>query len=267
MQYFCFFLDLQPAPIRSSMSWWKAALPKSPRLWRRSTSPSCPTSLRWISGCALLLQPITANVIVCNCNLHNFTLNTPFLGICQFVRFFFIAIPPLPLYIISTFFLINFVFICIQCQCILSSTRFRHIPLSFPSTFGQTLAISLCSERDARPTMLCCLLSLVQTDWISASGNELHQTVPSLDWMSPWLAKQTVTNGSRPDTGTHLQSSMWPWTDGPEREDVGKRIRNRGRSGKESSCENKRKDGRLWGWRSAGHTGWIERELKTKIIK
>lgn len=58
---------LQPAPILSSMNWWRAALPKSPRLWRRSTSPSCPTSLRYespVQPCMVVVQWCTGPVNV-----------------------------------------------------------------------------------------------------------------------------------------------------------------------------------------------------------
>lgn len=96
------------------------------------------------------------------------------------------------------------------------------VPYSIPlscSTFG----ISLYSKGDARPAMLCSLLStmissksLVLCFWLPQSSAHMVRRSPNR--MNPHFLQQTVTNGSQNDTGTHLQSSMWPWTDGTEGE-------------------------------------------------
>lgn len=138
------------------------------------------------------------------------------------------------------------------------------ITLSFPFTFGPTSALSLRSEGDARPTMLCALLStVISSESLSASGNELHQTaahmtVAPFHWMRTCLWKQAVTNGSQPNTGTHLQGSMWAGTDGAEGEDVGGRTRNRGSSTEGSTHEE--------GWKTQGmKMCWADRINKKRI--
>lgn len=120
---------------------------------------------------------------------------------------------------------------------------------SLPPLVQPSLSHSILKEKfDPRCFAHCCLLSLVHSHWFYASGIELPQSSApmarlSLNRRNPCLVQQTVTNGSQNDAGTHLQSSMWPWTDGAEGEDVGEKKRKQGRTKEEG-----RGNGSVLGW-------------------